>query len=286
MTPDQRGAGPRTLVVHTGGIGDLLLACPALARLAEDGPIELLGRPERLALAVAAGIAESAYPLEQVGFDSALSSPSPALRTFLRRFERAVVWMKDDDGVICGNLRECGVRDAAAFPGIPPADWAEHASRYYASCLGCGATPSFRLELAPASPGHDVVIHPGSGGHRKNWPVEHFAAVASALERQGRHTTWCVGPAEDGMHVPSGASVLEGRSLIDLAHELASARLYIGNDSGITHLAAAAGCPTVAVFGPTDPRVWAPLGGPVTVVSASPWPPPEAVLAAVEGPGR
>ncbi|HNT87980.1 MAG TPA: glycosyltransferase family 9 protein, partial [Candidatus Hydrogenedentes bacterium] len=63
-----------------------------------------------------------------------------------------------------------------------------------------------------------------------------------------------------------------------IAGILAGARLYIGNDSGITHLAAAVGCPTVAVFGPTDPTVWAPRGARVHVVAGDPWPDAEAVL--------
>ena len=56
-------------------------------------------------------------------------------------------------------------------------------------------------------------------------------------------------------------------NLYELAKWLASARLYIGNDSGITHLAAAVGTPVVAIFGPTDPAVWAPRGERVAVVS-------------------
>jgi ADP-heptose:LPS heptosyltransferase len=55
--------------------------------------------------------------------------------------------------------------------------------------------------------------------------------------------------------------------LYELACWLAGASLYVGNDSGITHLAAAAGAPVVALFGPTDPAVWAPRGPRVRVVA-------------------
>ena len=71
---------------------------------------------------------------------------------------------------------------------------------------------------------------------------------------------------------------LQRASLVELARELASARLYIGNDSGITHLAAAVGCPTIALFGPTDAAVWAPRGGHVTALTGSPFPKPSEVL--------
>ena len=66
---------------------------------------------------------------------------------------------------------------------------------------------------------------------------------------------------------------------------LAGARVFLGNDSGITHLATAAGCPTVAVFGATDPRVWAPRGTHVTVLQGDPWPDVPTVIEAVHRAG-
>jgi ADP-heptose:LPS heptosyltransferase len=72
---------------------------------------------------------------------------------------------------------------------------------------------------------------------------------------------WCAGPEE----VLDGAVRYE--NLYELAGWLASARVFIGNDSGITHLAAAVGTPVVAIFGPSDPAVWAPRGARVSVVS-------------------
>jgi ADP-heptose:LPS heptosyltransferase len=71
---------------------------------------------------------------------------------------------------------------------------------------------------------------------------------------------WCAGPEQALEH----AARFE--NLYELACWLASARVYIGNDSGITHLAAAVGTPVVAIFGATDPAVWAPRGDRVSVV--------------------
>lgn len=83
------------------------------------------------------------------------------------------------------------------------------------------------------------------------------------------------------MPAPPDAPLLHAESLVELARSLAGARLYIGNDSGVSHLAAAVGCPTVVLFGPTDPRVWAPRGGHVTVVRGMPWPEVGQVLEAL-----
>lgn len=102
-----------------------------------------------------------------------------------------------------------------------------------------------------------AVIHPFSGSARKNWPLERFRALAERLPVQVR---WCAGPEE------ALENAVRFDDLYDLGCWLGKARLYIGNDSGITHLAAAVGTPTVALFGPTDPRVWAPRGPCVTVI--------------------
>jgi len=272
----------RTLVVHAGGLGDFLLFCPALTQLAQDGSVELLGRPERLELAVTAGLAEAAHDIDcaSVRFDTAFSYPDDRLRGFLSRFGRVIVWMKDD-GTLRKAILSCGVSDVQTFPGIPPDGWTRHASEYYADCLGFDAQTPFLLAMPGAGVPRDVIVHPGSGGTRKNWPTDRFEAVARSLEERGRRVTWCVGPAEHDMRVPANADLLAADRLVDLARELTAARLYIGNDSGITHLAAATGCPTVAIFGPTDPSVWAPRGDHVTLAHGTPWPSVGEVLEAM-----
>ena len=256
----------RTLVVHTGGIGDFLLACPSIMALGREGSVELLGRKDRLELAVAGGIAESAHGLERAGFDSVFDTPSQRLRDFLAPFHRVVVWMEDAQGDIRRGLEACGVAKIQIHPGLPPADWTRHASAYYLDCLGRREDPNFKLSIAPADAQHDVVIHPGSGSQTKNWPLEKYADLARSLESSGREVTWCLGPAEIEQdaeafsRLPNSARRIVTDSLVDLAAHLAAARSYIGNDSGITHLAEAVGCPAIALFGPTNPEVWAPRG--------------------------
>jgi ADP-heptose:LPS heptosyltransferase len=97
------------------------------------------------------------------------------------------------------------------------------------------------------------VIHPFSGSPKKNWPLASFQAVAAELACS-LPVHWCAGPEEplqDAVRFPS---------LSELIPWLATAAVYIGNDSGSSHVAAACGVPTIAIFGPTDPRVWAPRG--------------------------
>ena len=110
----------------------------------------------------------------------------------------------------------------------------------------------------PDAPREDhVVIHPFASSPAKRWPLEAFRQVAGALPCPVK---WLAGPEE----------TLEGAERIDDLYELACwiarARLYIGNDSGISHLAAAVGTPSLAIFLSTDPRIWAPRGQHVRVL--------------------
>jgi len=260
-----------TLVVHVGGIGDLLLTAPAIARLAEAGPVDAAGRPERLALLVHAGLVRKAYSMDSVDLASAFTGPSATLTAFVQQYDRAVVWMRDAEGA-CEGFRAAGVADVRAFPGLPPAGWDRHASAYYLEQLGYDAGPALRLRFSPPLPRHDVVIHPGSGGRAKNWPMGRFAEVAEMLRRAGREVTWCAGPAEEELSLPPDADVLRCETLLALARHLAGSAAYLGNDSGVSHLAAACGARCAVVFGPTDARVWAPRGVDVHVLRGDPWP--------------
>jgi len=117
---------------------------------------------------------------------------------------------------------------------------------------------------------------PGSGGAAKNWPLSRYYTVARALAWEaGLKVVWLAGPAEapvlpyiQGLAAAQEQVVWANEPLERLAHLLARTQVYLGGDSGITHLAAAAGARrVVALFGPTDPRVWAPWGEQVTVLT-------------------
>jgi hypothetical protein len=114
-----------------------------------------------------------------------------------------------------------------------------------------------------------LAIHPGSGSAPKNWPVESFAALVCSLSNS---QPWLLvqGPADRAAAAPLAglphcvqAPTLRLRVLATI---LARAGTFVGNDSGVTHLAAACGASTVALFGPTDPAVWRPLGRNVHVL--------------------
>jgi ADP-heptose:LPS heptosyltransferase len=112
-----------------------------------------------------------------------------------------------------------------------------------------------------------LALHPGSGSPSKNWPFPRFVETARRLAR-GAPWLLLLGPAEEAVTPPPDALVARGWPLRRLAAAVSAAGLFLGNDSGASHLAAAAGAPTLALFGPTDPAVWAPIGGAVSTLRA------------------
>jgi ADP-heptose:LPS heptosyltransferase len=120
-------------------------------------------------------------------------------------------------------------------------------------------------ELTRELPADFVALHPGSGSRRKNWPVDRFADATCRLS-SGESWLLVLGPAEDDVVPLPGAVAARGWPLRTLGAVLGRAGLFLGNDSGMAHLAAACGTKTLALFGPTDPAQWAPVGDSVATL--------------------
>jgi hypothetical protein len=118
-----------------------------------------------------------------------------------------------------------------------------------------------------------VLIHPGAGSPRKRWPLDNFMTVACAMrDRHGANVVVLVGPAESDL-LPLVKKQVDGKCPVhgteDLSEVVAlmkTTRCFIGNDSGLAHLAAMMDVPTVAIFGPSSPNRWRPLGKAVKVL--------------------
>jgi heptosyltransferase III len=129
--------------------------------------------------------------------------------------------------------------------------------------------------LSPTRHMNRLAIHPGSGSLDKNWPVGHWAALLGKLTLAFDEVLLISGEADteiaEAIRPLIPASKLRpcaNLSLWDLVSQLNQASLFIGHDSGVTHVAAATGIATVALFGPTDPTVWAPNGDHVVVIQS------------------
>ncbi len=140
---------------------------------------------------------------------------------------------------------------------IPPDDCQVHAADYFAAQVGWSIPAIPHIEC-PRTDGGFAVIHPFAGSPKKCWPLNRFRELARRLPIPVK---WCAGPEEP---LPDAVRF---HDLYELACWLAGGRVFIGNDSGISHLAAAVGTPVIALFGPTDPRIWSPRGPQVRVIA-------------------
>jgi heptosyltransferase-3 len=180
----------------------------------------------------------------------------------LRSFDSIVSWY----GTNRHEFREAARKITPHWrflPALPPPGCSLHATDFHAVQLGLPHGKSPVIDTGCLERRLQVVIHPFSGSAAKNWPLECFLGVARQLPVS---VEWIAGPEED----LGNANRFD--NLLDLARWIGASAVYLGNDSGITHLAAATGVPTVALFGGSDARIWSPRGPGVRVMESSSMP--------------
>ena len=207
--------------------------------------------------------------------------------------------LHDPDLLVAANLAHRYERAMQlAISPITPATARYHATDIFVAPLKeLGIDEPDRVPCLPLAPedrdegerlartwgGKIAVIHPGSGSPAKNWPLARFAKLARLIEATGVKVFFLLGEAEADLREMVGTvwppeRVLTDLTLDEVARWLAASTCYVGNDSGVTHLAAALGTPAVALFGPTNPEIWGPRGaGRVEIVRA-----PDGRLVALE----
>ncbi len=242
----------RRLLIRPGAIGDCILSLPALEFLRADYTEVWAPRP----VVPLIRFADRVRAIADTGIDWIGVRDAPkSLLDELHSFNEIVSWY----GANREEFRETVRVENLPFRflrALPPENSIEHAADFFLrEAGGCGMA----MPRIPCScePGEFAVIHPFSGSARKNWPLKRFRELA---ERLNMPVQWCVGPEE------ALEDAARFDDLYELARWLAGARLYVGNDSGITHLAAAVGAPVIAIFGPTDPAIWRPRGADVRIV--------------------
>ena len=245
----------KRLLIRPGAIGDFLLSLPALEFLKADDT-EVWCAEANVPLA---RFADRARSIGSTGLDRVGVLPAESVLARLEAFDEIHSWY----GAARDDFRAAVHRLPFRFhAALPPAS-GPHATEFY--CRQVGAP--VRLPRLPvhAAPGEFAGIHPFASSPAKRWPLASFRDFAQALQSHLQiDVRWCAGPTEpldDAVRIDN---------LFQLAEWLATARVFIGNDSGITHLAAAVGTPVVALFGPTDPAVWAPRGPHVRVLRRQP----------------
>lgn len=285
---------PRFLVLRGGAIGDFIVTLPVLQALRARWPsahIEIWGYPHIADLAVAGGLAESVLSLDRAEM-ARFFVPQPqftdAQVAAVRSFDLTCNYLHDPVGQVRSNLLLAGAKQVLSGSPIIKRGHAIpflleplQALAIYETDLvpeldlsGEARAAARRRLQALGIRGRPVVVHPGSGSPAKTWPADRFAEILHRLRTAGREAAAVVGEADTEAAARLARDLpdlprLEGLTLVELAAILAESERFLGNDSGITHLAAAVGLPVVALFGPSDAETWAPRGrGQITILRA------------------
>ncbi len=261
-------AAPRVLVIRGGAIGDFILTLPAMRLLRESIPncqLEVMGYLNIATLAQTAGVADSVRSLDHRTMAALFSKDAPideTLAEHLRSFNLVVSYLFDPDGHFRASMERIGVKTLIECSHRVQPEGG-HASRQLARPL---EKLAMFLEDSQLLRSHferaevqksRVAIHLGSGSLKKNWPQEHWMRLAGDLEAE--EVIFITGEAEEARGVlPNTHTNWHALPLTELAERLGTCAAFLGHDSGISHLAAACGVPSLLLFGPTDPAVWAP----------------------------
>ena len=284
----------RILILFPGSLGDFLCVLPALRFLRStttESSIEIAARGDGLLLAQRLPDVARTLSLESSVF-TRLFSPQPSLNSQEKHFfasaDEIVSWFSHTRPEVRAALRGISTGRLHSFPFFTGQE-ACHATAYYLRCVGRTELLCPSLVIRPEehqwldtywrrrgwnARSRILVLHPGSGGKKKRWAAEGFARIARWwASRRNTQVLILLGPAEEGEaqawrqtgEVESALSAWQAAAL------LSRTDLYLGNDSGASHLAGAVGARGVVLFGPTRPQQWRPLGGVLSVLRNLPY---------------
>lgn len=303
----QQDANPTTniIVLHQGALGDFVLTLSVVQAIqasfnTQNIHVTAIASASSATLAAGRSVIDTCVSPEIVGFHQLFSEARPLqgrLATMLAKSDLVLSFLGDESSPVHRRLRE-GVdglvisidprpkRETLVNRRHITSQWI-HAIQSTGMRIDSATPPVIRLPVPdePTSPANArtgprrLCVHPGSGSRDKCWPLERFTEWVDSLDDV--EVIWVLGAVEleRDSHL---VSVVQQR--VDTHHDtlvvendlmkaglaIRDADVYVGNDSGMTHLAAALGVRTVAVFGPTDPQVWRPLGEHVTPLEPQP----------------
>ena len=279
------------LVFHQGALGDWVLSIPAFRSIRKHHPNEITKMAINPSLLPLLKCLEHSY--EGISTDDGsildLWRENERLPIRIGTLRTAYVFGKKRDPVLFENLGGICDQEPQFLRTFPESHIRVHVEEFQGKALNAldvrTAGPTSRLD----PPGEalqnawsllyqfgigepPIAVHPGSGSRGKNWSAKNFRKLIDFLAKdRALPVIVLLGPADEQLAPEMrGLHCFRGLPLDELAALLKVSRGYLGNDSGVTHLAAATGTRTIALFGPTDPRVWAPRGDHVHVLRNGP----------------
>lgn len=283
----------RIFIHHDGALGDTLLSLDCINRIREPGvQIHVVGRPDVVQFLKEAGIADEVSSADSRRYSSLYTDEGDEeLKSFLAGFDAAFVFTVNNESLVVRNIWSI-IPDTRAIATIPPEAGSEHVARFRAKQCGYGGdavqrksllrireeeknwAAEFLLQQGCTAGHHIIAVHPGSGGKKKCWPLDNYVELIRRFVKDPRILSIVLtGQAEDAAAVAGQMSCGErvvfvhNASLMQVAALLSLSTFYIGNDSGISHLAGILKCRGVVLFGSTDPRLWKPVGSSLQVLT-------------------
>ena len=274
------------LIIRPGALGDTLMLMPSIHQLKDLADIFIAGRYP--GIDYIRPYVEKCFDYEQGGWQKLFQEgPDTGFLNTLPKMNVVAAFLSDPDGIASNNLKIFfPSAEVHSFHPFPPEMETVHAALYISRSLesaGLLLEPEKSMGQAWARPLVNmsktcvrkdlVVLHPGSGSEKKNYSAELWLELANRLESIDLKILVLIGPAEQGMR-----PVFENRKdtnvvfcpekdeLLDL---LSCSPLYIGHDSGVTHLAAMMGIPVIALFKNSSSIQWRPLGPFVEVIEGN-----------------
>ena len=273
----------KILVIRGGAIGDFILTLPAIAALRRQFPeahLEVLGYPHIIQLAQAGGLVDRAQSIEAralAGFFARNGELADDLIDYFSEFDIILSYLYDPDEIFKANIGRCSTAQFVVGPSRPNEAESVHATKVYLRPLERFAifdadhVPQLKVAAAANDAQSDVphptlALHPGSGSEKKNWPENKWADLLQHLVHHTDSNLLLIGGEAEGERLQRLAAALpitrtkvaQSLPLADLARLVQQCDLFIGHDSGISHLAAALGLPGIVLWGNTREEIWRP----------------------------
>lgn len=286
------------LIIRPGALGDGIVTLPAMVAIREffpDAHIEIMGSSNFLEIVKGHFYTDSVSRFDHIDVAALFTQNTRISPTLIKRFgekDVIILFVHDREQILINNLKATGAGCVIQYDPFPSSAKTIHIIDHFLHFLDLVGIPFFCKtpkiflneedvffadnylhEKIVGSKKTLIAIHPGSGGRQKCWPVERYAALIGWFNREMDAEILVIsGPADyhiiNELKVKAGGNFIFADQLLlpKLAALIKRCNLFIGNDSGITHIAAALGTNTIAIFGPTDPDVWGPRGKSVKIL--------------------
>lgn len=271
----------KIIIFRGGAIGDFILTLPAIAAIRKhfkNYQINLFANSNVADLAEE--YVDQLFHLDSSRFSKLFTntkSPEPDLADLFSNTELVISYLSDPKGVFHNNIKSMTNSQIIQCQPKPDESNNIHAADFYLSPLkALGITPSdktpritinYTQPLTPKPDNPCMAFHPGSGSKKKNWPIECWLELIKSIrDKTNWHLIGICGEAEAHLIPllskfmdPQRFHLFNNLKLKDLAIKLSSADIYIGHDSGITHLAAAIGLKGIVLWAKSNYVVWHPV---------------------------